>query len=406
MSPAWRAWNGGIQALACLVLAAAPSLVSGVEPCPTGKVISYRVPAGETRAGDAYLLARSVNIEGTHDGDLLLWAQSVHITGAVTGDVFAGGQALTLDGTSGDSVRFFGQTATVNGTVDGDLIVFGATLVVGPKGRITGNLVSFAQQITMDGEVAGDLRAAGGEVTIGGRVGRNAKIVCEAAHLTPGARIEGDLVYESRKELTPSPASQVGGQVQYEPKTDKNKKEERGFSAKGVLWWLFWTIAALLVGLVGLALFRRSGPAIAATVGTDTLGSLGVGFIAVIVVPVAAIVICLFIVTIPVAALALLLYAVAVYVAKIPVGVWLGQRVLRWTGRTAPSPILGLLVGVPLLYLLFQVPYLGRLAWFGCLCVGLGAILLGTRNFLNVRSAGGDHGLPAPTPASPAPPQV
>jgi len=401
-------WSQRIRVLAGLVLSAAPSLslVRAVEVCPTGKVISYQVPAGETRTGDAYLLARSVSIDGTHDGDVLVWTQSMHVTGTVTGDIFAGGEVLTLDGTAGDSVRFCGKTATVNGTVEGDLIVFAGTLVIGPKGRIAGNLTSFVQQLTMNGEVDGDLKAAGGEVTIGGRIGKNAKLVCEAANLTPNARIEGDLVYESRRELSPSPAGQVGGKVQYEPKADKKKNSEGGFSSKSVLWWLFWTIAALLVGLVGLALFRRSGPEITATVGRDALGSLGVGFIAVIVVPVAAIVVCLLIVTVPMAVLALFLYVVAVYVAKIPVGVWLGQRVLRWAGRTSPSPFAGLLVGVPLLYLLFKVPYLGKLSWFACLCVGMGAILLGTRSFLRVRSAGGTDPLPGPAPASSAPLQV
>ena len=92
---------------------------------------------------------------------------------------------------------------------------------------------------------------------------------------------------------------------------------------------------------------------------TDALGSLGVGFITVIVVPMATVLVCVLIVTIPFAALALFLYVVALYVAKLPVAIWLGQRILRWGGRPPPSPFWGLLLGAPILYLVFETPYLG-----------------------------------------------
>src|SRR5262245_12411624 len=108
-------WSPRIRVLVGVVLSVLPflSLVRAAEACPTGNVTAYRVPAGETRVGDAYLFAQSVNIDGTHDGDLLVWTQSIHIAGDVTGDIFAGGQVLGIDGTVGDSVRFFGQTATL-----------------------------------------------------------------------------------------------------------------------------------------------------------------------------------------------------------------------------------------------------------------------------------------------------
>ncbi len=391
-------FRAGSRTLFAFAFLASPALVHAFELCPTGHVLSYKVAPGETRVGDAYLLANSVSIGGTHRGDLLVWTQSLDITGTVTGDVFAAGQYMTLEGTVGDSVRFMGQTATVNGTIEGDLLAMAGTLLIGPKGHVTGNLLFFGQAATLNGQVDGDLKAAGGEVTIGGKVGRNAYLKCEAVHLMPDARIEGDLTYRARKKLDLVGTTQVGGRVLYEEKKDDEEKGKHGLSLKGVLWWMWHTLAALVVGLLGLALFRRSGPEIAATVGTDAPGSLGVGFITAIVVPVAAILICLFVVTIPLAILALFLYFVAVYIAKLPVALWLGQRVLRWLGRAAPSSYAALLLGTPLLYLVFKIPYLGKLAWFGCLCLGLGAIILGTRNALRARRA------PAAPPAAPSAP--
>ena len=70
-----------------------------------------------------------------------------------------------------------------------------------------------------------------------------------------------------------------------------------------------------------------------------------------------------------------------------PVALWVGNRLLRLMGSTDPSPYLALILGIPLLYLVFAVPYAGRVLWFVTAWVGLGSIILATRNYSMERIA-------------------
>lgn len=340
---------------------------------------AYRVPAGETVTGDRYVLsARTIAIEGVVDGDLVAWSRAIDVPGTVTGDSILAGESILIDGTAGDSLRVAANTLTINGTVDGDLLAFAASIVVGPNGRIKGDLIAFAQNVAVLGTVDGSIRLTGGEFNLTGSVAGSVHVTGEEVTLGSGARIGGDFSYEAREAID-VPAGAVGGHVTYEPARDEEEEEKSSSPVKSVLWWIWRTGSALVVGFLLLTIFRRSGPRVAAAVGRDTLGSLGIGFVTAVVVPVASILICLFIFTIPLAVLAFLIYAVLLYVAKLPVAVWLGQRLLRLTGAKAPGAGVGLLLGTPILYLLFEVPYLGTLLWFLALFVGLGAILVGAR---------------------------
>jgi cytoskeletal protein CcmA (bactofilin family) len=344
---------------------------------------SFRVAADETQTGDRYAFSgRNIAVDGTLDGDLMAWAPSIHVAGTLDGDGYLFAQSVVVDGTIKDSARVFASSLIVNGTVEGDLLAFAGSVVLGPNARVTGDLLAFAQNATVEGRVDGDLDVTGGTVQITGLVGGDAELTSEEVELAPSARIGGSLSYSARKEIELAGGA-VGGEVTWEPVTDDEDSDtdadDGGGGLGSALWWLWKTAAALLVGLLGLAAFRTAGPRMAATVGSDALGSLGVGFVTAVVVPVSALLICVAIVTIPLAFLAILLYLVALYVAKLPVAVWVGQRLLRLGGSRSPSSALGLILGVPILYLVFEIPYLGRLAWLVALFMGLGAILLGIR---------------------------
>jgi hypothetical protein len=69
----------------------------------------------------------------------------------------------------------------------------------------------------------------------------------------------------------------------------------------------------------------------------------------------------------------LMFYLVAIYLAKVWVGAFLGQMLLKPTGATKSDWLLGLLVGLLILTVVRFVPYLGGLVHFGVICLGLGA---------------------------------
>jgi cytoskeletal protein CcmA (bactofilin family) len=383
-----------------LVCAAAPEPPArGAEDGKSQAGKTYRLPVGETHKGDLYLTSGTVRIDGVQEGDVTAFTHSVTVTGEVTGDMYVMAETITIDGKVGDSVRYFAHEVKVNGTIEGDLIVFGGGVTIAPKARVTGDVSAFARHVRMDGTVDGSLKATGGSVVVGGTIAGDARIKSDEVEIEPSARIGGDLNYTARNRLDLEGKGIVAGDIDYmesKEKVDKGIRSTVGTCVK----WIWFTLAGLVVGLAALAIFRRTAPAILAALSGDALRSAGFGFMAVIVVPVAAVISCILIVTIPLAALVLVVYLVAVYLAKVPVGVWLGQRVLRALGRTDPSPYWSLTTGLLLLYVVFAIPVLGTLTWFACLFAGLGAIILGTRAYLQARRAPG----PVPPASGPTPP--
>ena len=75
----------------------------------------------------------------------------------------------------------------------------------------------------------------------------------------------------------------------------------------------------------------------------------------------------------PASLMLLMAYLAAIYLAKIWVGAFLGQILLKPTGVTKSDWLLGLLVGLLILTVVRFIPYLGGFVHFGVVCLGLGA---------------------------------
>ncbi len=342
----------------------------------------FSLAAGHTYDGDLYVFAGDTNISGKLYGDLVASSGQVRIGGDVDGDVIVGAGELDISGNVGDTVRFFGSNATIHGMVDGDVVVFGAMLTVYEGAHITGNLILCAALLQMHGTVDGDLTFTGGEANIDGTVGGNARVEADAVALLGKANILGDLTYASRKELELEDGATVVGQTIILESEDEDEESSR---AVNVGWWIWKTLSTTLVGLVLIALFRGIVPLVTATLNSEALMGTVIGFGAFLVVPVAAGLARVLIIGIPLGLVALILYFVALYLAQIPVAVWLGRRLLSLAGGTEPSPFLGLGLGVLILNLAYAVPWLGMLAWLIATWLGLGAMILVTRSYLQER---------------------
>lgn len=361
---------------------------------PTG-VKRYYLAPGETHKGDLYFMSESVEIAGTQQGDVSGIVRELTLMGTVTGDVNVLADSADLAGTMGDAVRLVCKDLKLTGHIDGDLIAICASVLVDRDARITGDLEAKGAHVEIRGTVDGNVDATGGEVIFSGKSGGDTKLKADVVQIDPGAKIDGSLEYTSREPLDVDTSKIVKGDVTYS--TEKPKHRSHG---SHVAWW-FFMVTTLLSGLGTLSLFRRSAPRIVDTLRTDGLRSAGIGFIAAIVVPVAAVLSCILIITIPAAILALLTYALLIYLSQVPVALVIGEAILRRIGHAVPSPFLALVIGVPALYVVFAIPILGKIALFATLFTGFGAIVIGIWAARQARRAGPAGAEPplAPLPA-------
>jgi cytoskeletal protein CcmA (bactofilin family) len=263
----------------------------------------------------------------------------------------------------------------VTGVVDGDLVYCGGNLTIAPTARIGGDLWVFSGNVDVQGDVAGGLLARAGRVSLSGRVGQDADVETDELAVDPEASIGGDLRYRARKMGETALEGVVAGRVQrLEPKEDSDRT---GPSAWGIAFWVVKLLGAVLIGVLALRLWPVRSARSAAAVGSEPGMSLGIGLGAGLVLPLAAAILAVIslLVAAPLAVILWALVAIGLYVGKLPVALWIGERLLRRGAGDRPKTA-ALLLGVGVLYVLFLVPYLGTLVWIGASFVGLGAIVL------------------------------
>ena len=376
----------GLLLMAVLAAAAAPAAGQETE---AGPVVT--VPSGQVRERDLYAAGEAIRIHGRVAGDLVAAGQRVLVDGQVGGDLFAAARTVDLRGPIGDSTRVVGEQVTVNAAIDGDLIAGANRLQLLESTVIRGGLVAAASTLEIDGRVEEGLRAAAGELVLRGTVRGDANVIADRLDLAPGASIEGDLDYRTRIPLSPEAAARVTGAVRYEEPADEDDDSEGG-GAWSFLFWVWRLGAALLAGLLAVALFRCPVQELASAIARETtLGGL-LGFGAFLIVPVGAAVVMMTLIGLPIGIIAMLLFGVALYVAKLPIAVWAGGQLLARAGRTDASPYAAIALGILALYVLFEVPWLGGLFWLAATWLGLGAMVLSGRRYLSAN--GGQESAP------------
>ena len=371
-----------------LALAGAPASAAAQE-LQTGGAVT--IAAGEVREGDLYTAGEAVRVAGRLSGDLAAASRRIRVDGQVGGDLFAAASTVDLRGPIGDSTRVFAQRLDVDAPIDGDLMAVVEELVLTGNARIAGRVVAAASLVEIDGTVGNGARIAGGDVVVRGTVHGDANVRADRLDLAPGARITGDLEYRGRTPLGPEAAARVDGAVRYAPPPRERGERRRTW---GVLLWFWRMLAALLTGVVAVRLFRPAVQRLAAAIAEQTtLGAL-LGFAAFLLVPVAAAIAMATLVGLPIGLAAALLFGLALYAAKLPAAVWIGDRLLGLAGRPGASPYAAMALGVVLLYLLFAVPWVGGLFWLAATWLGLGAMVVAGRRYLDLRGGAAQQSAP------------
>jgi hypothetical protein len=216
----------------------------------------------------------------------------------------------------------------------------------------------------------------GGTITIGGTIAGDVEAHADRVVLLPTARITGALRYSADQAIEVQPGAQVAGQV---TRTDRPSRSRMFLDPSARLKLRFAgrileTIWLLALGLVIVAITPRGVRAVADRVRAQFGITLLIGFILMVVVPVASVVLLLTVVGIPVALVLLLLYVTTLYPGQVFASAWLGDALARRLGGAAVSAYVSITVGVIALIILVSLPVVGWIFRLLAICVGLGAL--------------------------------
>ncbi|MBD3347878.1 MAG: hypothetical protein GF400_01630 [Candidatus Eisenbacteria bacterium] len=367
----------------------------------------YLIPEGETRSNDLYLWAQMLDLDGTLDGDLIAWFQTGAIRGRVTEDATIFGQDVRITGEIDDDLRVFCQNLWIDGTVKGDVLGFAANMTVSESGVIEGDVMGAGGVVVVDGDIEGDARVGAGTITLNGAIAGNADLQTDGGiSFGPDASVGGDLSYSGPTQVTP-PEGVVAGSVSYSrAKPDEGPEFDFDLpEGLGVFFWVMRLIMAVVAGSVIIAFTKDHARRTAETMRRKPLKSLGIGFIAFICVPIIAFIGMLLVLPFMLAVVLGLAYLIAIYIAKFYVGLWIGNLILRRSGRTDVSPVPAMLLGLLIVYLVTAIPIAGTLIGMVIIpALGIGALLQRRETGLNgafESSSPSPEGLPESFPGGP-----
>ena len=290
-----------------MVLLAAVSLAVA-SPAQAAEVINGNpdatLPAGETVDDDLFITGQTVHIDGTVNGDVFAAGQEVIVTGTINGNLFVGSQLFTNSGTIDGSV-FAGAYSVrlLAGTIADSFYGAGFAVTIDEGSQVGRSAYMAGYQGIVDGQIARDANFSGGAFRMNGQVGRNLMVrITESDTNSTDQFRSWSPVPLNVENLAPGfqrPAnSQVGGEIDEQTVyiqtgrdnvvPDAGRVAAFGLAAAAVRR-VGEFLALLLVGAVLVLAWPKQVEAVEHEMVAYPWRSLGIGFLAAIAMPFAAV---------------------------------------------------------------------------------------------------------------------
>lgn len=362
------------------LLTSALLMTAAALPLPAQHPPTKLEPVERDLGSDHFVAGGTVSIDKPVAGDLFAAGGNVDVSAEVGGDAVVAGGNVRLGAAIKQGVYAAGGRVSINGPVQRNVRVAGGKVEIGPQARIAGNVTVGGGEVRITGAIDGYLQVGGEQVVIDGPVGGNVEVGSGAIELGPNARINGKLRYASRGELKRDPAAQVqGGVERFSPHADwpvPSGVQER--AGRGAGW--VWSIGLMIIAAILVAALPGVYTGVGATVRASWALSLLIGFIALVCIPVAALISMFTVIGVPLALATLALYLALLLVGYVTTGVAVGELVFSrfqparasHAGWRVAAAVLGMLA----ISLLGRMPWVGGLVVFAAMLLGIGALLM------------------------------
>lgn len=345
----------------------------------SGSASHATVPASQVIDGDYFAFGETVEISGTINGDLYASGGQVVIHGRVNGDVLVAGGRVSLSGAVSQDVRAAGGQITVAGNVGRNLTVAGGNVEISSAAVIRGGVVAAGGSVELAAPVGGAAKIAAGTLIIANRIAGDLEAAVGTLRITSRAEIDGNVSYWSGQDASVSDGARIKGKIV------RNVPPERPrfFPAAFFVWLVFVSInfvCTLILGLLSARFLPRYHQSIITTLRERPWPSLGVGFVAAVVLPVVCALLFATVLAIPLAVILLLAFFILLYWSRIYAIGRIGESILARL-RPASSRASAFVLGLFVYYILAIIPFIGWLVVPLVILFGLGAELIARKQF-------------------------
>jgi cytoskeletal protein CcmA (bactofilin family) len=325
-----------------------------------------------TRPDNYYAAGNRIDISTPMPADVVVAGRRIEMAETISGDILAAGWRVSLTGSAEDDVRIAGSEVEVNAPVRGDLTAAGGEVIIGPKTRVSGRSWLTGGRIRIEGRLDRDLHVAGADVQLAGEIHQPVEVIAEKLEVLPSARLHGGLTYKGPVDARIADGAVINGPVTFERIPAREAREARAFPA---ISSLLFAIHLFLAGLLVIAFLPRAEASIVQTLRRQPGKSLLAGFVLLVTVPSASILLIVSVLGLPIGLTMAALYAVGLFAGVLTTAFFVGEaeaQFMKWPAATRGQHVLLLLAGVLTLALLRLL--LGGVVVFVSVIFGFGAL--------------------------------
>lgn len=381
----------GLVAFALILLTATIALpaLSGASTYRAG--LNVRIDSGDQVEGNVYIVAPEMRFDAQAPQNVTIATITGNIHGSIGGNLQLLAGRTTVRADIDGSVHVAGGDVTLVGDVGGDVVVAGGSVTVDGSSTIGGDLIVAGGRARLDGTVQGSVYGTALTIRHGGTVNGDMQVQTSRLSVTSAAQVQGDLRYQSPIDADIARQTGISGTIERTNATPWAGVGDGALSPFGSLLKLTWS---LLTGAAVIAIAPRLLSRIADHA-QGVLQPAAIGIVAIVLLPVAALLLLGTIIGIPLGVMLLAMIPIGLYLSQVVAGLTLGRLVMprSWRDGSRGTMILAMTLGVLVLGILrmLPIPYLGPIVTAIITFWGFGAIIMVvtdlTSNRLRARGA-------------------
>lgn len=348
-------------------------------PRQRGSARHVTVQASQVIDSDYFAVGETVEISGTINGDVYASGSQVIIDGRVNGDVLVAGGRISLSGTVSQDVRAAGGQVAIAGNIGRNLTVAGGNVEIASSAVVRGGVVAAGGNVDLAGPVGGAAKIMAGTLIVANRIAGDLDATVATLRISAKADIDGNVNYWSGREASVSEGARIKG------KMVRNVPPERPrlLPAAFFTWLVFVSInffCTLILGLLSARFLPRYHQSVITTLTDKPWASLGIGFIAAVVVPVVCGLLLATVLAIPLGLILLVAFFILLYWSRIYAIGRIGEAILARL-RPGSSRASAFVLGLFIYYLLAIIPVVGWIVVPLVILFGVGAELIARKQF-------------------------
>lgn len=281
-----------------------------------------------------YAEAGSPIVSGTILGDAMLAGGTVTVNGTAKNNLMVAGGTITVLGNVGSSVRAIGGTVTLSGPIGADAVIAGGTVNIVDTATIGRDAAIAGGTVQLGGSIGRNVTIRGGTVVIDGTVKGNVDVqASQSLTLGEHAVINGNLTYSAPNMLTEKPGASVAGTTTYTAaRTNPIKNYDPAEILAGLVGIVFVVrvLALLTAVIIVTTIFNRITTSATHTTLDAFWKHLSVGFVSLIAIPIACVVLLVSVFGLTIGFVGFLAYGALIVASKVLAPILAGAVMSTW----------------------------------------------------------------------------